>query len=39
VLIKHHKQQTLLMVEGLATRDNEVIKQKQTQTQNRRNRK
>jgi len=36
VLIKHHRQQSLLMVEGLATRDNEVIKQKQTQ--NRRNR-
>jgi len=40
VLIKHHGQQSLLIVGGLATRDNDAIKQRQTlkQTQNRRKR-
>jgi len=38
VLIKHHGQQSLLIVGVLATRDNDAIKQRQAlkQTQNRR---
>jgi len=40
VLIKHHGQQSLLIVGGLAAHDNEAVKQRQTlkQTQNRRRR-